>query len=88
MAVLTHKQQSVARPIGSRRMPTHRTRLTAVMGINLDSHTTCTKRLVGNHAMQFGKAPFRVGGIGLSLLLRGLLATASLRAFANMGQIL
>ncbi len=97
MAVLTHEQQAFMRPMSRTGMPTHRARLTAVVGIDLDGHALMQERLIGDHAVQFGKGPLGVSRIGLSLLpgngfrpLAVLLAPSgpSLGTLADMGQVL
>ena len=98
MAVLTHEQQAVLGTVRFGRMPTHRARLATVVGVDLDRHRRMQEGFVGNHAVQLGKGPFGVGGIGLPLLPGNGLGAAAvlryassgppLRALANVGQVL
>ena len=97
MAVLTHEQQSILGSVRFGRMPTHRTRLTAVVRIDLDGHRRVQERFVSNHAVQFRKGPLRVHSVTLTLLsgngfhsLAVLLAPSgpSLGAFTDVGQVL
>jgi hypothetical protein len=68
-------------------MSTHRTGLAGVVGIDLNGHRIVQQGCVGNHALQFGKGPFGVGGIGLSLLLACLFAFASDASFTDICQV-
>ena len=88
MTVLTDKQQAFAWTIGLTGMSTAWARLARVVGIDGNRHTPLQERLVRNHALQLGKGPPGVGGIGLPLLLRSLLAMLAPRALANVGQVL
>jgi hypothetical protein len=74
LAVLTDEQQSFVGTISRAGMPTRGTCLAAVVGNDLDRHRLLQQGLIGDHAMQFGKAPLGVGRIGLSLLLARLFA--------------
>jgi hypothetical protein len=88
MAVLTDKEQPLARTIGLTGMATDRTGLAGVVGIDLDGHRRVQEGFVGNHALQFCKGPFGVSGIGFSLLLTRFLAFASFGAFTDICQVL
>ena len=87
MTVLTDKEQTFLWSVLITGMSTYGARLACVVGIYLDRHTPDTQGFVGEHAMQLGKAPFGGGSIGLPLLFARLFALASLRSFANVGQI-
>jgi hypothetical protein len=96
MTVLAEKQQSFVGPISRAGMSTLGTGLTTVVGIDLDGHTLLQEGFINNHAVQLGKAPLGIGGIGLALLwgdwlvafpLLLALNCSSLRAFPNMGQV-
>ena len=97
MAVLTHEEQAVLGAVRFAGMPTHRAGFARIVRIYLDRHALMQEGFVGDHAVQFGKGPLGVGGIGLPLLRgHGLGATAvflapscsSLGALTNVGQIL
>ena len=97
MAVLAHEEQAILGSIRLASMSTDRTSLTAVVRVDLDGHRRVQEGFVGNHAMQFRKGPFGVGGIGLPLLLGNgfgpfavLLAPPgpSLGSLADVGQVL
>src|ERR1700693_25690 len=87
VAILTDKEQAVLRTVGITGMPTARTSLTGIMGINSDRHTSLQQSFVGNHALQFGKTPFGVGGVGFPLLLRRLLALTAVCSLSDICQI-
>jgi hypothetical protein len=87
MAVLTDEQQSFVGTVRRTSMPTHGAGLTAVMSIYLDGHTLLQEGFIGNHAMQLCKAPFRIGGISLSLLHTRLFPLLAFGSFSNMSQI-
>jgi hypothetical protein len=86
-AMLAGEEQPLVGPIGLAGMPTSRTGLTAIVGIDLDDHTVSSCRFVGKHGVQFGEAPCGLLDIGTPLLFAGLLACAPLRPFADMGQV-
>src|SRR6266566_3930439 len=86
--MLTDKQQPRLRAISRACVPTHRTGLTRVMGINLDGHTRLPESLVGNHGMHLSKGPLGRDGIGLPLLLAGLFPLPSFRSVSDIGQVL
>jgi hypothetical protein len=86
--LLTDKQESFVGSILFTGMSTHGTCLGGVVGIDFDCHTLMQERFVGNHAMQLSKGPLGRGSIGLTLLLRGFLALASLRSLSNVSQVL
>ena len=65
MALLAHKQQALVGPIGITGMTTHRACLAGIVGVYLDSHALIVQGFVGNHALQFGKRPLGVRGLGL-----------------------
>ena len=97
MAVLTHEEQAVLGAVRFAGMPTHRAGFARRVGIDFDRHALVQEGFVGDHAVQFGKGPLGVGGIGLPLLLGnrfGAFAVflapscSSLGALTNMGQIL
>ena len=98
MAVLTHEQQAVLGAVRFARMPTHRAGFARRVGIDLDRHALMQEGFVGDHAVQFGKGPLGIGGIGLPLLPGNGLGAAAvlryassgppLRALANVGQVL
>jgi hypothetical protein len=87
MALLTDKEQALIGTVRLAGMPTHGTRLTRIMGVYLDRHRTLQEGLVGNHALQFGKAPFGVRRIGLALRACRLLAAFAPRALSDVCQI-
>lgn len=68
MAILAHKEQALFRAVVFRGMPTHRTRLTGKVGINLDGHTSMHKGFIGKHTLQFCKCPRTLSGIRFALL--------------------
>src|SRR5258708_5915061 len=86
--VLTDEKQAVLGPIPFTGMPTDRTSLARIMGIDFDGHTLLQEGLVGNHGVQFGKGPLGIDGIGPALLLARLLALMPFGAFSNVGQVL
>src|SRR6266446_6401853 len=98
MAVLTHEQQAVLGAVRFAGMPTHRAGFARRVGIDLDRHALMQEGFVGDHAVQFGKGPLGIGGIGLPLLpgngfgplpvLRYAPSGSSLGALTNVGQIL
>lgn len=77
MARLAHEQQAFVGPIGFAGMPTARTRLARIMGVHFDGQRTTQARFVGNHVMQFGKAPFGRMSVRTTLLARGVLVVPS-----------
>src|SRR5256712_6354185 len=87
MAVLTDKQQTFARAVFITSMSTYGASLARVVGIHLDDHRPIRKGFVGDHGLQFGKRPLRVGRIGFALFLGRLLALLAFRTLADMGQI-
>jgi hypothetical protein len=87
VTMLTDKEQSLLRAILLTNMPTHRTRLTAIVGIDFDGHTGVQRGFVGNHALQLGKAPLGVDSIRFPLLPACLFALPALCPFTNMGQV-
>ena len=87
MAPLADKEQALVGTVGIRGMSTHRAGFACIVCVYLDGHRPLQERLVGNIAVQFGKAPFGVGGIGMALLVRSLFASASLGPFSDMGQV-
>ncbi len=87
MAILTDEHQPFIGTVLGAGMPTPGTSLTAVVGINLDRHTLMQEGFIGNHAMQFGKAPLAVGSVGFPLLLARFLALASPDSLSNMSQV-
>ncbi len=68
MTMLTDKQEPFVRAIRIRGITAHGARLARVVGVHLDGHASMHEGFVGDHALQFGKGPFGVGSIGLSLL--------------------
>ncbi len=87
MTHLADKREARLRAVGISGVPTHRACFARVVGIDLDGHASSTHRFVGDHAVQFGKGPFGVGGIGLALLAAGLFAASALRSFSDVGQV-
>ena len=87
MTVLAYEQQALVGAISRTGMPTPGTCLATVMGINLDRHRIVQEGFVGNHGMQFGKAPLGVGSVRLSLLFARRLALLATGPFSNMGQV-
>src|SRR5205823_14036252 len=61
MTVLTHEDQPLVWAIVRRSIPTFGTRLTGMVGIDFDSHTSVQAGFVGNIAMQLCKRP--LGGM-------------------------
>src|SRR3989454_6479726 len=87
VAMLTDEQQPVIWPIGIRGMSTHRARFAGVVCLYLNGHRSVQDRFIGQHALQFSKRPFRVGGIGLALRYARLLAMLAAGSFANVCQV-
>ena len=87
LAMLADKQQPLVRTIGSTGMPAHRARLARVVRVYFDRHRAMQEGFVSNHAVQFRKSPFGVGGIGLSLLLVRLVAFLAAGSLADVFQI-
>ena len=87
MALLADKEQALVGTVGIRDMSTHRAGFACVVCVYLDCHRPLQESLVGNIAVQFGKTPFGVGGIGTALLGRSLFASPSLCPFSDMGQV-
>ena len=73
MALLAHKQQALVGAIAITGMTTPGACLAGIVGVYLDRHALISQGFAGNHALQFGKRPLRVRGIGLPLLVRRLL---------------
>lgn len=69
MALLTDKEQALIGTVRLAGMPTQGTGLTRILGVYLDRHRTVQEGLVGNHALQFGKAPCGECCICVSLTL-------------------
>ena len=87
MTLLADKKQALVGTVGIRDMSTPRAGLARVVGVYLNCHRPLQESLVGNIAVQLGKAPFGVGGIGTALLVRSLFASPSLCPFSDMGQV-
>ncbi len=68
----TAKQQAFAWSIFLRDMSTFGASLGGVIGIDLGGHASSKHRLVGQHGMQLGKAPFRVHGVACATPFRDL----------------
>lgn len=75
MTIHAAKQQAFAGPIVLRDMPTFGASLRGIVGIDFNDHAACKRGFIGQHPMQFGKAPFRVDSIRLALLTRDFLNT-------------
>jgi hypothetical protein len=88
MTVLTDEQQALVGPIAITGMSAHRAGFARVVCVYLDCHRTMQKRFVGNHALQLGKRPLGVGGIGTPLFLRRLLAPSAPGSISDIGQVL
>src|SRR6266700_1500934 len=88
VTVLTGEQEPFVGTIRITGMSTSRAGLARVVGVYLDCHALMQEGFIGNHAMQFSKGPFGIGGIGLALLLRGLLAMLAFRSLSDVFQIL
>ncbi len=73
MTIDTAKQQPFAGPILSASMPTFGASLRGVVSIDFDGHTPGKDRFIGKLGMQFGKAPFGVGGVGTASFARDAL---------------
>ena len=84
---LADKQEALVGAVVISGMPAYRAGEATVVGIHLDRHTPDTQGLVSDHAVQFGKGPFGVGGIGLPLLLTRLLASFPPGSFVNVRQV-
>jgi hypothetical protein len=63
-------------------------RLTRGVGIHLDRHTLVQEGFGGNHAVQFGKHPFRLHRIAAALPGARVLALGAMDALTNVGQVL
>ncbi len=87
MAILTDEQQSFLGPILRGGMPTCGACLAAVVRINLYRHALMQKGFIGNHALQFGKAPLGVSGIGTPLLFARTRAFLPLCALTDVFQV-
>src|SRR6266487_3128355 len=87
MAVLTDEEQALVRAIGITGVSTHRTSLACVVCIYLDDHRAMQQGLIRKHAVQLGKRPLGVGGIGLALLLARLFAPFARDAFSDVCQL-
>src|SRR5712692_1010780 len=88
ITALADKQQTRLRAIGSRGMTTDGASFARVVGIHLDGHRTLRKGFISNHALQFSKRPFGVGGIGFALLSTRFLASLAFGSIANGCQVL
>ncbi len=87
MASLTHEQQALIGAIGFAGMSTTRTRLAGRMGVHLDGQRATQARFVGNHAVQFGKAPFGRLLVCTTLPVRGVLVVSSIGTLSDIGQV-
>src|SRR5258708_21841618 len=88
VTVLTGELEPFVGTIRITGMSTSRAGLARVVGVYLDCHALMQEGFIGNHAVQFSKGPFGIGGIGLALLLRGLLAMLAFRSLSDVFQIL
>src|SRR5947209_8186681 len=88
MTILTDEEQTLMGAIGTSRVSTPGAAFARVVGIDFDGHRPLDEGFVSNHALQFGKGPFGVDGIGFALFLPGFFATLAPCALTNMGQIL
>src|SRR5947209_2616026 len=88
MAILTNKQETLVGTIGLAGMPTHRTGLTRVVGIDFDSHTFMQEGFVGNVRVQLSETPTRLSCIGFTLFLTRFLAVLASCALTDVGQVL
>src|SRR6266568_3968067 len=86
--MLTDELQAFLGPISVTGISAHGASLARVVGVYLDCHRTVQECFVGNHAVQFSKRPFGVGGIGLALLLRRFLALLAPGSLSDIGQVL
>src|SRR5229473_5234128 len=86
--LLTDEQQALFGPISVTGMSAHGASLARIVGVYLDSHRTVQERFVGNHAVQFSKRPFGVGGIGTPLLPRRLFAMLAPGSLSDVCQVL
>ncbi|GCE50672.1 hypothetical protein KTH_55410 [Thermosporothrix hazakensis] len=87
MTFLTDKQEPFVRTVCIAGMPTHRTRLARVVGIDRDHQTSRQLGFVGNHMLQLSKRPFREDGVGFPLFLARLLALLSSGSISNVSQM-
>src|SRR6266571_9089278 len=87
LTVLTDKQQAVMRSIPFVGVPTDGAGLTRIVGIHFDRHTLLQEGFISDHALQLGKGPLRMNGIGLSLLLARLLATTAFGPLSDICQV-
>ena len=87
MTVLAHKQQPFVWSIGRFGMPTLQTGLAGIVGIDFDRHTFMQHGFVGNHALEFCKAPLGVRSVRFALFARCLLAAFAFGPFSDMGQV-
>jgi hypothetical protein len=87
MASLTHEQQALLGAIGFAGMSTTRTRLAGRMGVHLDGQRATQARFVGNHAVQFGKAPCGRLPVCTTLLVRGVRVVSSIGTLSDIGQV-
>ena len=87
MTVLADEEQALVGTIGITGMSAHWTSLACIVGVYFDRHRTVQEGFIGNHAVQFSKGPFGIGGIGFSLLLARLLATLAFRPCSDILQV-
>ncbi len=87
MTELADKEQAPVWAVGIGGMAAQRAGLARVVCIHLDGQTPGTDGLVGDHAVQFRKGPFRAGRIGFPLLLACLFAFPALGSLADVGQV-
>src|SRR5262249_44440614 len=86
--VLTDEQQTLMRAIGITGMAAHRARLARVVGVYLDRHRPVQEGFIGNHPVQFGKGPFGIGSVRLSLLFARPFAMLAPSALTDVCQVL
>jgi hypothetical protein len=87
LAILTDEEQPVVGTVLRAGLPTLGTSLAAVVRIDLHGHTLMQQGFIGDHTLQFGKAPLGVGRIGFSLLLARLFALLADASLADVGQV-
>ena len=87
MTHLTDKRETLLGAVGISGMSTHRACLARVVGVYLDGHRAMQEGFIGKHAVQLGKAPFGIRGVGTPLLLTRLFASLAFGSLTNVRQV-